>query len=159
MLRGNDCLLDDLGFDLKAKWALLDEFRKGFAKEFRADEQFIGLLGDRFREERRGLEALLDPAYDAENPLWPGIEVFQRRSRLWASTMTELKACALAGQLSVSFNELAASLMHMHANRLLRSAHRAQEMVIYDYLARLYESRLARASIEEKRAGALLIPA
>jgi lantibiotic biosynthesis protein len=30
----------------------------------------------------------------------------------------------------------------MHANRLLRSAHRDQELVIYDLLTRLYESQL-----------------
>ena len=32
----------------------------------------------------------------------------------------------------------------MHANRLLRSAHRRQELVLYDFLARLYESRAIR---------------
>jgi hypothetical protein len=33
----------------------------------------------------------------------------------------------------------------MHANRMLRSAHRAQEVVLYDFLARLYESQAARS--------------
>jgi hypothetical protein len=32
----------------------------------------------------------------------------------------------------------------MHANRLFRSAARAQETLLYDFLARLYESQLAR---------------
>jgi hypothetical protein len=32
----------------------------------------------------------------------------------------------------------------MHANRLLASDHRAQELVLYDFLERLYRSRLAR---------------
>jgi hypothetical protein len=35
----------------------------------------------------------------------------------------------------------AASYLHLHANRLLRSAHHAQEVILYDFLARLYESR------------------
>ncbi len=39
----------------------------------------------------------------------------------------------------------APSYLHMHANRLLRSAHGAQELVLYDFLCRLYESRAARA--------------
>jgi thiopeptide-type bacteriocin biosynthesis protein len=143
-LRGMHMILNDLGFDLEARYLLLTNVRKAFAKEFRADEHFIGQLGDRFRKERKNLEALLDPARDAENSLWPGIEVLQRRSLQWASTMIELKAGAQAGRLSVPLTELAASYMHMHANRLLRSAQRAQEMVIYDFLARLYESQLAR---------------
>lgn len=39
---------------------------------------------------------------------------------------------------------LAGSYIHMHANRLLRSAARAQELVLYDFLCRLYESQAAR---------------
>jgi len=33
----------------------------------------------------------------------------------------------------------------MQANRLLRSAHRHQEFVLYDFLDRIYESQLGRA--------------
>jgi len=50
------------------------------------------------------------------------------------------------GALICGLNELAASFLHMHANRLLRSAPRAQELALYDLLARLYRSRRARRS-------------
>ena len=46
-------------------------------------------------------------------------------------------------QLTLPLPELAVSYLHMHANRLLRSAHRAQELVLYDFLARLYQSQAA----------------
>ena len=36
----------------------------------------------------------------------------------------------------------------MHVNRLLRSAQRAHEMVLYDFLTRLYESKLARSKAQ-----------
>jgi class I lanthipeptide synthase len=39
------------------------------------------------------------------------------------------------------------SYAHMHANRLLRGAHRAQELVLYELLHRVYASRLARAAV------------
>jgi hypothetical protein len=35
----------------------------------------------------------------------------------------------------------------MHANRLLRGAHRAQELALYDLLDRIYTSRLARVAV------------
>jgi hypothetical protein len=35
----------------------------------------------------------------------------------------------------------------MHANRLLRGAYRAQELVLYDLLDRVYTSRLARTAV------------
>jgi hypothetical protein len=47
--------------------------------------------------------------------------------------------------------EIARSYLHMHANRLLRSAQREQEAVLYDLLAQYYESEVAR-----KRRGALV---
>ena len=41
----------------------------------------------------------------------------------------------------------------MYANRLMRAAPRAQEMVLYDFLARLYESHKARARAQAKKRG------
>ncbi len=38
------------------------------------------------------------------------------------------------------------SLAHMHVNRLLRSGQRAQELVLYEMLDRIYASRSARAA-------------
>jgi hypothetical protein len=35
----------------------------------------------------------------------------------------------------------------MHVNRLLRSAHRAQELVLYELLDRVYSSRAGRRSV------------
>jgi len=43
--------------------------------------------------------------------------------------------------------DIAASHLHMHANRLLPSAQRAQELVIYEFLTRLYQAQLARHSL------------
>ena len=158
-LRGMDLLLDDLGFDLAAKLAVLQQARKSFAQEFRADERFIGQLGDRFRQERQSLTALLDPAREAESELAAGLQVLRRRSQRLAPICAELRAAELAAPLAT----LALSYLHMHANRLLRAAQRAQELVIYDFLARLYQSQTARAhgrgaSIQPmpKSAGALL---
>ncbi|MGD8710215.1 MAG: hypothetical protein PVF40_07500, partial [Ectothiorhodospiraceae bacterium] len=43
-----------------------------------------------------------------------------------------------------SVEELALSFVHMNANRLLRAAARAQELVLYDLLVRHYHSIVAR---------------
>src|SRR5262249_47004454 len=101
VLCGMHMVLNDFGLDLEAKHTLLSSVRKTFAKEFRVDEHVIGQLGEKFRKERKTLEALLDPAQDAESPLWPGIQALQGRSSQWASTMIELKSCAQAGRLTV----------------------------------------------------------
>jgi thiopeptide-type bacteriocin biosynthesis protein len=143
-LVGMDLLLNDLGLDLEARRAVVRTARDTFAAEFHVDTGFKHQLGTKFRAERRGLEALCSRRPGADARLAPGLEVLRRRSQGLAPVLAELKACARAGRLAVPLAELALSYLHMHANRLLRSAHRAQELVLYDFLARLYESQAAR---------------
>jgi thiopeptide-type bacteriocin biosynthesis protein len=119
--------------------------RDAFAAEFHADANLRHQLGNRFRPERRSLEALLNQTPAADSQLACGLEILRHRSERLAPVMAELRAGARAGRLSLPLPELAPSYLHMHANRLLRSAHRAQELVLYDFLARLYESQAARA--------------
>ncbi len=58
--------------------------------------------------------------------------------------MEELKRLERDGRLTVSLDQIAPSLLHMQANRLLRSDHRSQEAVLLDLLHRLYDARAAR---------------
>ena len=148
-LRGMDMLLDDLGLDLEAKLAVVKAARQTFGREFRVDGQFEYQLGDKYRKERAGIEALLDPSRDEESELAPGLRLLHTRSQRLRASASELRACQSAGRLTASLPELAQSYLHMHANRMLRSAARAQELVMYDFLVRTYESRLARARKSE----------
>jgi thiopeptide-type bacteriocin biosynthesis protein len=144
-LLGMHLLLADLGLDRDGRRAVLRTVRDSFAAEFHADANLRHQLGARFRTERRSLEALLDLAPGSDSALAAGLEVLRRRSERLAAVMAELRACARSGRLSVPLAGLAASYLHMHANRLLRSAQRAQELVLYDFLWRLCQSQAARA--------------
>jgi len=121
--------------------------RDAFAQEHRVDTSvgFQRALGDKYRKERIALEALLDHARDAESELAPGLERLTARSAANAPIAAELRAAELRGQLTAPLAELAPSYIHMHVNRLIRSAQRAHELVLYDLLVRLYESKIARA--------------
>ena len=144
VLRGIDSFLNDFGFALPTKLTLLRKVRTSFAKEFHAGAKLKSQIGERFRKERGGLQALLETSHDADSPLSPGFEILQRRSERLAPIVTDLKACAAGNRLSMPLEELAPSFVHIYANRFLRSAHRAHELVLYDFLARLYDSQLAR---------------
>jgi class I lanthipeptide synthase len=146
-LRGIDQLFDDLAFDLAARLSIMRNARDAFAREHRVDTAvtFQRGLGDKYRKERGALEALLDRTRDAESELEPGFERFAARSVANAPIIAELRAAEQRGALTLSVPELVPSYIHMHVNRLIRSAQRAHELVLYDLLARLYESRLARA--------------
>jgi thiopeptide-type bacteriocin biosynthesis protein len=144
-LRGMDMLLDDLGFDLEAKHAIVERSRRAFAAEHRTDVDLARALGARYRTESRSLGLLLDPAHDAQHPLAPCLQILARRSSRLAPVVEALRAAEKAHRLSVPIAELASSYLHMHANRVLHAAARPQELVLYDFLSRLYESRIVRS--------------
>jgi thiopeptide-type bacteriocin biosynthesis protein len=137
-LVGMDRLLGDLGLDLDARCAVLRRLRDDFAREHRADASLKTHLSDKFRKEGKTLEALLDPHGCPDEALAPGLAALRRRSDSLVPIAAALRAAGLP------LERLAPSYLHMHANRMLRSAQRAQEMVLYDFLHRVYESRAAR---------------
>jgi thiopeptide-type bacteriocin biosynthesis protein len=146
-LRGTDQLLDDLGFDLGLRLTIMRRIRDSFAREHRV-EASIGLqrgLGDKYRKERAALDALLDRSRDADSDLSPGLERLAARTVANAPIIEELRAAERRGALTHTIVELVPSYIHMHVNRLIRSAARAHELVLYDLLARLYEGQVARA--------------
>lgn len=51
---------------------------------------------------------------------------------------------AAQGKLAGRMTDLASSYVHMHVNRLIRASQRAHELVLYDFLSQLYNSRSAR---------------
>jgi len=146
-LRGIDQLLDDLGFDLATRLAIMRRIRDGFAREHRAETSIVLQrgLGDKYRKERGPLAQLLDRSRDADSDLAPGLERLVARSEANAPIVAELRAAEQRGDLSAPLTELAPSYIHMLVNRLIRSAQRAHELVLYDLLVRLYESQVARA--------------
>jgi len=127
--------------------------RDAFAREHRAETSvmFQRGLGDKYRKERAALEALLDRTGDADHDLSPGLERIAARSLAHAPIVADLRAAEQRGALTMPIVDLVPSYIHMNVNRLIRSAQRAHEVVLYDLLVRLYESKLARAKGKTRR--------
>lgn len=138
-LRGVDQLLADLGLAEAERHALIKQARDGYAHEVRADTRLHSQLGDAYRQQRKQLDGLLAATPDDE----PALAPLLARSAQLAPIVAELRAHEAAGRLSLA--GMALSLAHMHVNRLMRTAQRRQELVLYEFLDRLYEARLARA--------------
>lgn len=146
-MAGIDLLLEDLGLTLEEKRSVARRAREGFGQEFGIDGNFRGQVSQRYRAERARLEALLDPGQAPPAPLAAGLEALRRRSLQLAPVTAELRQLSQAGRLSTTMADLARSCAHMHVNRLLRSAHRAQELVLYELLDRAYSSQAGRRSV------------
>src|SRR6266704_5045369 len=129
-IRGMDLLFDDLGLTLQEKRSAARQARAGFGREFGIDGNFRSQVSQRYRAERARLEALLDPGQALPAPLAVGLEALRRRSLQLAPVTAELRRLGQAGPLSATLADIAMSYAHMHVNRLLRSAQRAQELVL-----------------------------
>lgn len=145
-LRGMDQMLADLGFDLAGR---TEYARSWIGDALRRPEDGTGMkpqLSDRFRKERERLEPLLDRARDQDSPLEPGFAILQQRSLDLAPVVAELRKLEQAGRLLVPMPDLARSFVHMHVNRLLRSSQPRHELILHDFLHRLYQTQNARAA-------------
>jgi thiopeptide-type bacteriocin biosynthesis protein len=78
------------------------------------------------------------------HPLEPGLAILRERSARQCPVGAELERLERTGRLTTPRTLIAVSHVHMHLNRLLRSSNSAQELVIADFLARLYEADLHR---------------
>jgi thiopeptide-type bacteriocin biosynthesis protein len=142
---GCHLLLTDLALDLPARTEILRRARADFGAEHRVDKPFEGQLGKRFRSERVALETLLSAPTSEDHPLAPGLQVLAARSERLRDVARQLAQRERENRLIVPMRTIAASFLHMHCNRLLRAAQRQHELVLYDWLLRLYESEAARA--------------
>jgi hypothetical protein len=122
----------------------LQAVRDGLAREHRADQALLRQIGERFRAERAGIEPLLDGRYPEVGPLEIAATTLPRLAARLAPAMAALRQAADRDDLTLSLSDLAPSLLHMHANRMLCSEQRRQEMVLYDFLYRLNDARAAR---------------
>ncbi len=138
-----DQLLDLLGFNLEQKASIVRAARESFGREFNSKGGLDIQLGDKYRRLRKELSAMMEGQVNPEEEA--GRAILERRRQTLQQWADELQAAQENRLLTSSIREMSTSYTHMHLNRLLRSAQRAQEFVIYDFLDRHYASQIARA--------------
>ncbi len=139
-----DLLLTDLGMDLPARAATMREARERFGREFKVDAEFRRRLAERMRPVAKTLDHLLTDGPERGSVLAVAASAFARRRRQWKGTCAALTRLERTGTSTQRVPELAFSYVHMTANRFIRADARMHELVLYDFLARTYASRLAR---------------
>lgn len=128
--RGVDMLLQDFGYDLAKRAAMMKAIRDGFFQEFGGSQDLQTQLNNKYRQEMRQLSSFLDPQQDKEN----GIEaLFDERSAF-------IRATVPAG---IHADHLLPSYIHMFLNRILLTGQRKHELVLYHFLSKYYDSQLA----------------
>jgi thiopeptide-type bacteriocin biosynthesis protein len=156
-LLGMDRLLADLGLDLETKRRTLLRARDAFHREFRTSDAVQKQIGAKYRAHSSALATVLTPdagadaAGDAPPDAWARERaILASRSARSAATCESLRRLAAESKLTLPLDEIAPALLHMHCNRLLRSAARRHELVLYDFLHRHYKGLVARAASERR---------
>lgn len=139
--RGADTLLSDLGFGPAEKVRVYAHLVELYGREFRVDREARADLAGHLRERHRALRQLL-----AAGPSHPSAQAYEWRSARLAPLAARLRRLHEAGELCSPFDQIAMSYVHMHLNRWLRTTPRAQELVLYDLLHRLYVSEVSRTA-------------
>jgi thiopeptide-type bacteriocin biosynthesis protein len=145
-LLGIDAMATDFQPDLGDRRTLMASLRDGTRRALGTAADVKHQLGSTYRRERAGIEALFDPASPVAATMAPARAAFARRSHRVAPVIRELRTLEQRGELSASPAELVGSFLHMHVNRLMRWDGREHELVLYDLLFRVYDSRAARTT-------------
>jgi thiopeptide-type bacteriocin biosynthesis protein len=139
-----DAYYEEFSLNLEGRERLAKRIEAGFRREFRIDAGFEGQLSQRFRKERSSLEALFADRDRFPHQLrWaqPIAEAFRSKLSPWAAAFRSL---ARQDRLSVSLEDISASLAHMHVNRMMLSNPREHELIIHAFLHRICRGRIAR---------------
>jgi len=146
-MRGADCLLADFGLNILARRELIQKILRPKNAPVNYDRKIplhLPHFSEPFRKQRKAVEEALASNIRAESPFRHGALIFESRSQKLAPVVQAILQLDREKRLTKTIPELLQSYLHMHVNRVLRDQAFAKEPMIYDFLARYYESILAR---------------
>lgn len=129
-----DALLNDFNFQLAEKVEFSRRLQKIFFQEQDGTKELKQKLNELYRDRHKEF-------FD-----FPSINVglVNERSRTIKSAAGLIQAYFSQTPRDTGHDQLIASLLHMAMNRIFQGQHRRHELIVYHFLARHYESDLAR---------------
>lgn len=146
-LLATDKLLTMFRFSEQDKLKLLSSLRDGFGREFNETSMLRKQLGNRFREVESTLKSDFTSYLEKEN---------EELTELQKSIFTLIDSWSVEAEpyineilakydskqaLSCPKDDLLGSIIHMHNNRMFKAYGRQLELVMHDFLRRLYFSK------------------
>ncbi|MEP1488487.1 MAG: thiopeptide-type bacteriocin biosynthesis protein [Algibacter sp.] len=143
-LRVIDSLLNSFKYTDEEKKNLLISMSVNFRSEFDSSKFLGKQLNDKFRIERKKLEAFMEFKKEGNLDYVSVLEAIEEKEINIANTVAEILKIKKENNLQIPINNLMSSSIHMLMNRLFKSKNRLHEMVCYDFLCRYYKSIIAR---------------
>lgn len=148
-LRAMDSHLNDFGYSDDDKLRLLDRLKTGFGNEFGMSRPLKKQLDSKYREERKRIEEFMIFNVADKPDYAPILDVIDIKEKEVRHIASQILNYFKNGIMEIRLDDLMASYLHMHMNRLFKSKNRLHEMVCYDFLHRYYKSMIARKKYQK----------
>ncbi|PWK25242.1 thiopeptide-type bacteriocin biosynthesis protein [Arcicella aurantiaca] len=135
-----DVFLDDFGLSLAEKKNLLERMKTSFANEFGIDKSLKLQIDQRFRENRRTIERILDNSLNESHEYAPLFEAIYQKSQRTNDIIEQIKLQKTEMELLKYLSDN----IHMTVNRAISDNQRVHELVMYDFLFRYYQAEIAK---------------
>lgn len=142
-MRGIDALLNDFGFDIQEKIRLLHSLRSGFFMESGGGAILKRQLDDRYRRHKRDIFAYMSDKPDNDAEMEEAIALLAQRSVKNAPIARSIKLKLEQHKHTDKLPNLLGSYLHMFMNRLFIADQRKQELLIYHFQEKYYNSCIA----------------
>ncbi len=143
-MRCIDRYLDGCGFELTDKKKAIDTMSRSFLYEFGNSAAMIRQLDDKYRQEMKRISSFLNPAEDDKNNISPLTQLIHNHAVHIDGFFKQIHSLETDENSRYTLNNLLSSYLHMFLNRLFVVNQRKHEMVIYYFLSKYYESKIAR---------------
>jgi len=149
-IKAIDSLLNSFMYDENRKRELLEHLKESFGQEFGMSRSLKKQLDIKFREENERIENFLDPKNELNSSYLPLYKIIIEKELMTKEIVGDIIALKDNNYLEIELDFLISSYIHMLMNRLFRTKNRMHEMVIYDFMFRIYNSRCARKKYTKK---------
>lgn len=149
-MKAIDVFLDGWGLNLKSKKALLEERKNVFGEEFGVNKPVRKQLSKKYRLYKGKIESILTNELPEQARL--ALDTFANKNHTVIPNIIQKVKIYNENPKDV-IEDLLASYIHMHCNRLFQSKQRLNEWVLYDLLYQYYYSRLARKTKQNQNIG------
>jgi len=133
-------LLEDFNFNIQQKVKLLETLKSGFAAEFNVKKTVKDQINQKYRKYRKEIAQLFEQGSSLRIELEPALLLLENRSRQLDATIKEYVQLSDKNTLLLSIENLMASFIHMTCNRIFISNQRKHELVLYDFLYKIYKA-------------------
>ena len=135
-----DCFLTNFSINLSEKQKIITRMSNNFKMEFGFNEYNLKQFNKKFREQKQTVEGVLNNNISDKNFLSLCLPI-KKRSQMLLPLISQIKSNI---RKNIELEDLLSSYIHMMINRLFRTRNRVHELIIYDFMHRYYDSKIAQ---------------